>query len=144
MEPAADERTVRVSTLELFFDLVFVFTVTQLTGVLARGGDVGAAAQAAVMLALVWWMYDGYAWLTNAISTDRVRFRLLLLGGMGCFLVIALAIQADSAAAMATVTMAPNAIQRLIWRIVASMSWSRYASLIAPTTFSCQTIGMAT
>ncbi len=89
---AVAERSVRVSTLELFFDLVFVFTVTQLTGVLARGGDVGAAAQAAVMLALVWWMYDGYAWLTNAISTDRVRFRLLLLGGMGCFLVIALAI----------------------------------------------------
>jgi low temperature requirement protein LtrA len=37
-------------------------------------------------------MYDGYAWLTNAIATDLVRFRLLLLGGMGGFLVIALAI----------------------------------------------------
>ena len=37
-------------------------------------------------------MYDGYAWLTNAIATDLLRFRLLLLGGMGGFLVIALAI----------------------------------------------------
>ena len=44
------------------------------------------------MFAMVWWMYDGYAWLTNAISTDRVRYRLLLIGGMGGFLVIALAI----------------------------------------------------
>ena len=44
------------------------------------------------MLALIWWMYDGYAWLTNAIATDLLRFRLLLLGGMGAFLVIALAI----------------------------------------------------
>ena len=44
------------------------------------------------MLAVIWWMYDGYAWLTNAIATDLVRFRLLLLGGMGGFLVIALAI----------------------------------------------------
>ena len=37
-------------------------------------------------------MYDGYAWLTNAIATDLLRFRLLLLGGMGGFLVIALSV----------------------------------------------------
>jgi low temperature requirement protein LtrA len=36
-------------------------------------------------------MYDGYAWLTNAIKTQRVRYRLLLMGGMGSFLVVALA-----------------------------------------------------
>ena len=82
----------RVSTLELFFDLVFVFTITQLTGVLVDGGDAASVAQVVVMFALIWWMYDGYAWLTNAIATDRTRSRLLLLGGMGGFLVVALAI----------------------------------------------------
>jgi low temperature requirement protein LtrA len=86
------ERSVRVSTLELFFDLVFVFTITQLTGVLVDGGDATAIAQVVVMLAVIWWMYDGYAWLTNAIATDRLRHRLLLIGGMGGFLVIALAV----------------------------------------------------
>ena len=86
------DRSARVSTLELFFDLVFVFTITQLTGVLVEGGSAGSALQVAVMLAVIWWMYDGYAWLTNAIATDLLRFRLLLLGGMGAFLVIALAI----------------------------------------------------
>ena len=86
------ERSVRVSTLELFFDLVFVFTITQLTGVLVEGGDGAAIAQVVVMLAVIWWMYDGYAWLTNAIATERVRHRLLLIGGMGGFLVIALAV----------------------------------------------------
>ena len=86
------ERSVRVSTLELFFDLVFVFTITQLTGLLVEGVDGKAVFEAAVMLLLIWWMYDGYAWLTNAIATDRLRFRLLLIGGMGAFLVIALAI----------------------------------------------------
>jgi low temperature requirement protein LtrA len=86
------ERRERVSTLELFFDLVFVFTITQLTGVLVDGGDVTAIAQVVVMFAVIWWMYDGYAWLTNAIATDRVRYRLLLIGGMGGFLVIALAL----------------------------------------------------
>jgi low temperature requirement protein LtrA len=86
------DRSVRVSTLELFFDLVFVFTITQLTGVLVQGGDAAAIAQVVVMFLLIWWMYDGYAWLTNAIATDRVRHRLLLIGGMGAFLVVALAI----------------------------------------------------
>jgi len=86
------DRSVRVSTLELFFDLVFVFTITQLTGVLVQGGDAAAIVQVVVMFLLIWWMYDGYAWLTNAIETDRVRHRLLLIGGMGAFLVVALAI----------------------------------------------------
>ena len=86
------DRSARVSTLELFFDLVFVFTITQLTNVLVAGGGAEAAVQAVVMLAVIWWMYDGYAWLTNAIATDLLRFRLLLLGGMAGFLVIALAI----------------------------------------------------
>ena len=86
------DRSARVSTLELFFDLVFVFTITQLTGILVAGGDAASTVQVVVMLAVIWWMYDGYAWLTNAIATDLLRFRLLLLGGMGGFLVIALAI----------------------------------------------------
>ena len=89
---ALPERAVRVSTLELFFDLVFVFTITQLTGVLVTGGDAASVVQVVAMFLVIWWMYDGYAWLTNAIATDRMRFRLLLLGGMGGFLVIALAI----------------------------------------------------
>ena len=86
------DRSARVSTLELFFDLVFVFTITQLTAVLVNGDGAASAVQVVVMLALIWWMYDGYAWLTNAIATDLLRFRLLLLGGMGGFLVVALAI----------------------------------------------------
>jgi low temperature requirement protein LtrA len=86
------DRSTRVSTLELFFDLVFVFTITQLTGVLVAGGGAASVLHVVVMLAVIWWMYDGYAWLTNAIATDLLRFRLLLLGGMGGFLVVALAI----------------------------------------------------
>jgi low temperature requirement protein LtrA len=89
---APAERSARVSTLELFFDLVFVFTITQLTSVLVAGGDLAAAVQVVVMLLLVWWMYDGYAWLTNAIATDRLRYRIALIGGMGGFLIGALAI----------------------------------------------------
>jgi len=92
MSQLEPDRSARVSTLELFFDLVFVFTITQLTNVLVDGGDVAAIAQVVVMFLVIWWMYDAYAWLTNAIATDHLRHRLLLIGGMGGFLIIALAV----------------------------------------------------
>ncbi|GHJ49728.1 low temperature requirement protein A [Catellatospora sp. TT07R-123] len=86
------EPVVRVSTLELFFDLVFVFTVTQLTAVLAGHPDWAGAGRVVVLLLMIWWMYDGYAWLTNTVApTDHVRRGLLLLGMFG-FLMIALAV----------------------------------------------------
>jgi low temperature requirement protein LtrA len=86
------EPAVRVSTLELFFDLVFVFTVTQLTTVLAVDLKLRAVVQVVLMLGIILWMYGGYAWLTNAVApTSRLR-RTLMLVGMGGFLAIALAI----------------------------------------------------
>ena len=82
----------RVSPLELFFDLVFVFTVTQLTAVLVKEPNGRGVAQAFLMLGVIWWMYGGYAWLTNAVAPHGATRRLLLLGGMAGFLVLALAI----------------------------------------------------
>jgi low temperature requirement protein LtrA len=82
----------RVSTLELFFDLVFVFTVTQLTAVLTHDLSWSALGQVMLMLGLIWWMYAGYAWLTNAVSTRGAARRAVLLGGMAGYLVLALAI----------------------------------------------------
>jgi low temperature requirement protein LtrA len=83
---------VRVTTLELFFDLVFVFTITQLTTVLVERPTARGALQVVLMLGVIWWMYAGYAWLTNAVAPDRLSRRLLLLGGMSAYLVLALAI----------------------------------------------------
>jgi low temperature requirement protein LtrA len=82
----------RVSTLELFFDLVFVFTVTQLTAVLTHELSWSSLGQVMLMLGLIWWMYAGYAWLTNAVSTRGVARRVVLLGGMAGYLVLALSI----------------------------------------------------
>jgi low temperature requirement protein LtrA len=91
-EAPVDEGAVRVSTLELFFDLVFVFTLTQLTGLLAAEPDAAGLAKVVFMFSVIWWIYDGYAWLTNALPLDALRHRLLLVGGMAGFLVMALAI----------------------------------------------------
>src|SRR6266540_817463 len=73
----------RVTTLELFFDLVFVFTITQLTAVVYHAPTLRALAQVVLMLGVIWWMYGGYAWMTNAVSAHTTNRRLLLLGGMG-------------------------------------------------------------
>jgi low temperature requirement protein LtrA len=81
----------RVSTLELFFDLVFVFTITQVTHLVTDAHGATDLLRAFLVLAVTWWMYDGYAWLTNNVGTDRTAARLLLLLGMGGFLVMALA-----------------------------------------------------
>src|SRR3954469_5915703 len=83
---------VRVSTLELFFDLVFVFTITQLTAVLTEEDTWRGLLQVVVMLGVIWWMYGGYAWLTNAVAPDRPVRRLILLAGMASYLVLALSI----------------------------------------------------
>jgi len=90
--PGQAERVERVSTLELFFDLVFVFTITQLTAVLSDDPTLRGLLRVVLMLGVIFWMYGGYAWMTNAVATDRVARRLLLLGGMAGFLVLALAI----------------------------------------------------
>jgi len=82
----------RVSTLELFFDLVFVFTITQLTSFLLRDPTIAGLVQMVLLFGNVWWMYGGYAWLTNAVPPRELAVRLLLLVGMGGFLLIALAI----------------------------------------------------
>ena len=85
-------RSERVTTLELFFDLVFVFTITQLSAVLAHDLQWDGVAHVAIMLGLIWYMYGGYAWLTNAIALDEPLNRVLLLAGMSGYLVIALAV----------------------------------------------------
>jgi low temperature requirement protein LtrA len=82
----------RVSTLELFFDLVFVFTITQVSTVVVQSPDVGGVARAAIQLGVIYWMYDGYAWMTNAAGPDTWQRTLLLLIGMAGFFVCALAV----------------------------------------------------
>jgi len=83
---------VRVSTIELFFDLVFVFTITQLTSLLVDEPTGIGIARVALIFGNVWWMYGGYAWLTNAVPPREPVLRLLMLVGMAGFLVVALAI----------------------------------------------------
>ncbi|HEX2807970.1 MAG TPA: low temperature requirement protein A [Kineosporiaceae bacterium] len=81
-----------VRTLELFFDLVFVFTITQVTSILATSPTPLGLARTAALLAVTWWMYGGYVWLTNALDLGGTAPRLLLLVGMAAFFIMSLAV----------------------------------------------------
>jgi low temperature requirement protein LtrA len=87
----ATEEVLQVTSLELFFDLVFVFAVTQLTGVLVHDLSPLGLFRVLVMFGVLWWMYGGYAWLTNTMAPTRWSRRILLLVGMAGFMVVALA-----------------------------------------------------
>lgn len=79
----------RVTNVELFFDLVYVFAVTQLSHLLVVNPTVDGAWRATILLALVWqaWVYT--TWVTNWIDPDRLPTRAMLVFVMLGSLVVA-------------------------------------------------------
>jgi low temperature requirement protein LtrA len=88
---ARNDEPMRVSTIESFFDLVFVFTITQLTHLVEQAHRSLDFLLVLLVLMLIWWMYDGYTWLTNTTGAGR-RMRLVLIAAMAGFLVMAIAL----------------------------------------------------
>ena len=82
----------KVTNLELFFDLVFVFALTQVTALLAADPTGRGAMRGALVLAIVWWSWTGFTWLGNVVKADEGAVRLVLVVVMGAMLVLALAI----------------------------------------------------
>ena len=82
----------RVSPLELFFDLVFVFAITQVTGFVDAAPSWTRLAEGLAILAVLWISWTGYAWLGNAANTDDGFVRLTLLSAMGATLIVSLAV----------------------------------------------------
>jgi low temperature requirement protein LtrA len=82
----------RASTLELFLDLVFVFTVTQLTELVGHPDGLGDYGKALLILLTTFWMYDGYVWLTGTVSLARPATRIAIFAAMAGFLLMAMAI----------------------------------------------------
>jgi low temperature requirement protein LtrA len=89
-QPDASEK--RVVPLELFFDLVFVFAVTQVTVLMSHHPTWEGLGQGLLVLAAVWWCWGAYAWLTNYIAADEGLERLLMFVVMGAMLIAALAV----------------------------------------------------
>jgi len=81
----------RVAPLELFFDLVFVFAITQVTALMSEDPTWTGLGRGMLVLSVLWWAWAAYAWLTNYIAAEEDKERLLMLAVMGAFLIAALA-----------------------------------------------------
>ena len=86
-----DDAEARVSPLELFFDLVFVFALTQVTAFMAEDPTFAGMGRGLMILALLWWAWGGYAWLTTTVDPELGKPRVVMFLAMGAFLVVALA-----------------------------------------------------
>jgi low temperature requirement protein LtrA len=82
----------QVTPVELFFDLAFVFAMTQVTSLLARDPTWGGVLRGMLVLAALWWAWSVYAWLTSAMDVDEGGVRLVMLASMGAMLFVALAV----------------------------------------------------
>ena len=87
-----EQQEQRVTALELFFDLVFVFAITQVTGLFAADPTWQGLGRGILVLGALWWAWAAYAWLTNTINVDEGGVRLAMLAAMGAMLVVSLAV----------------------------------------------------
>ena len=78
--------------LELFFDLVFVLALTQCTALMADHPSWERIAQGMVVLALLWWSWGGYAWLTSVIDPEEGAVRIAIFAAMAAFLLVSLCV----------------------------------------------------
>jgi low temperature requirement protein LtrA len=134
-----------VSHVELFFDLVYVFAVTQLSHTLHEHLTARGAIETLVLFLAVWWAWNYTAWATNWIDPENVAVRLLMVGLMLISLVMSAAIpeafdgralvfalayvglqavrSAFMVAAFAGDRMGRNYAQLLAWSCIAGVAW---------------------
>ena len=82
----------RVTPIELFFDLVFVFSLTQVTALMADDLSVRGVVRGMLVLGLLWWCWVGYAWLGNVVQADEGLGRVSMFGAMAAMFVMALTV----------------------------------------------------
>jgi low temperature requirement protein LtrA len=82
----------QATALELFFDLVFVFAITQVSHLLLGDLSWNGVGQALLVLLVVWWAWNYTTWVTNELDPDSIAVRMLLIGLMLASLLMAVAI----------------------------------------------------
>src|SRR5262245_39282995 len=92
MSEQAMEREHRITPLELFFDLVFVFAFTQVTTVFTDDQTWRGIGHGILILAALWWAWASYAWLTNTVDAGEDWILTAVLGAMAAMFVAALAV----------------------------------------------------
>ncbi|MDA0167110.1 low temperature requirement protein A [Solirubrobacter ginsenosidimutans] len=137
----------KTTTLELFYDLVFVFAITQVSHFLLEHLTWQGAGQAALVLLVVWWSWNYTTWVTNELDPEAIAVRLLLIGLMLASFLMAIAIpeafgdrallfagayvtiQIGRHTFLTFVAAGPGTVERerskriLIWFVVAAVFW---------------------
>jgi low temperature requirement protein LtrA len=108
--------THRVTSLELLFDLVFVYGLTQVTALMAERSTWTGAAEGLIVLGLLWFAWTAYAWLGNQAKADEGLLRLAIVVAMTADFLVALAVpQAfDDASGAALLLVAGLVVARLV------------------------------
>src|SRR3954470_351521 len=109
----------RVTPLELFFDLVFVYAITQVTGLVSANPTWTGVAEGIVVLGLLWWAWTAYAWLTGTVDPEEGVVRLSIFGAMGAMLIASLAV--------------PHVFGDDVWLFIAAYVAVRLAQLVLYT-----------
>jgi low temperature requirement protein LtrA len=82
----------RVTPLELFFDLVVVFAITQVTTFLSQNPTWGGLLRGMLLLGALWWAWAAYAWLTNTLDPEEGGVRMAVFAVIAAMLVVSLAV----------------------------------------------------
>lgn len=145
-----------VTPVELFFDLVYVFAITQLSHKLLEHFDVSGALQTALLLLAVWWAWVYTAWFTNWFDPEQRTVRFVLIAGMVAsllmstsipeafgdrgmlFAVAYVALQVGRSlfviwAARDSQMLRINFVRLVTWSILASLFWIAGALVSGPT-----------
>jgi low temperature requirement protein LtrA len=91
-EPTEAEEERKTSYIELFFDLVFVFAFTQVTALILEDTSIEGFLRSALVLAMVWWAWSAYAWMTDAIDVENSVTRLIMFAAMAAGFFMALSV----------------------------------------------------
>jgi low temperature requirement protein LtrA len=124
------EREQRVTPLELFFDLVFVFGLTQVTNLMSNDPTWGGVGRGLLVLAAIWWTWASYAWLTNTLEPEETLVRAAMVAAMASMLVVALAVPGafgDDAVLFAVAYL----VARLLFILLYALAGKREPDLLA-------------
>jgi low temperature requirement protein LtrA len=92
LRPVLRDPDARVKPLELFFDLVFVLALTQVTATLADDPTWEGLGRGVLVLGVLWWAWVGFAWLTSVVDPDEGFVRIAVFAAMAALLVAALCV----------------------------------------------------
>ncbi len=81
----------RVTALELFFDLVFIYAITQVSSFVSNDATWTGLLRGLLLLGALWWAWSSYAWLTNRLDPEEGAVRLAVFAAIAAMLVVSLA-----------------------------------------------------